>query len=254
MDCENSPLMHIHHIIPRYMGGTNDPTNLVEVTVTQHAMFHFCNYQLWGNAEDYVAYRGLSGLVNEEEFLAERQKTFGKMGAAKFKEILKTNPQLKEEIRLKLSKKWTRKGVEASKTPEARERQKQRFKENGHQQGEKNSQYGKIWIYNLEKRESKRIGDNEIIPDGWKVGRIVDFDAYFERQKKNEEKKEKVKKEKERIRKEKVKFYTEWYQIYQQTNFIKFCEITGYSKSQQNLCDKFKKYVDEYTPKVNNGK
>ena len=45
--CKTDGRTHKHHIIPKYMGGTDDPENLVEVTVTQHAMFHFCNYQLW---------------------------------------------------------------------------------------------------------------------------------------------------------------------------------------------------------------
>jgi hypothetical protein len=49
MDCSKSPLMHKHHIIPRYMGGTDGEENLVEVTIAQHAMFHYCNYQLWNN-------------------------------------------------------------------------------------------------------------------------------------------------------------------------------------------------------------
>jgi hypothetical protein len=45
--CRKDERTHKHHIIPRYMGGPDTPENLVEVTVTQHAMFHFCNYQLW---------------------------------------------------------------------------------------------------------------------------------------------------------------------------------------------------------------
>lgn len=37
-------IYHKHHIIPKYMGGTDDPSNLVEVTVEQHALLH---KQLW---------------------------------------------------------------------------------------------------------------------------------------------------------------------------------------------------------------
>jgi hypothetical protein len=55
------------------MGGPNTPENLVEVTVTQHAMFHFCNYQLWGNGEDFIAWRGLSGQITMDEAKLEAQ-------------------------------------------------------------------------------------------------------------------------------------------------------------------------------------
>jgi len=40
-----------------------------------------------------------------------------------------------------------------------------------HQQGKKNSQYGMMWIYNKQLKESKRIKKNSIIPDGWVKGR-----------------------------------------------------------------------------------
>jgi hypothetical protein len=58
---------HKHHIIPRHMGGTDDPDNLVKITVEQHAALH---KQLWedlGNKEDYVAWQCLSGLLTMSE-------------------------------------------------------------------------------------------------------------------------------------------------------------------------------------------
>jgi len=39
------------------------------------------------------------------------------------------------------------------------------------QQGSKNSQYGSMWIYNLELKESKKIKKDSIIPNGWVKGR-----------------------------------------------------------------------------------
>jgi hypothetical protein len=62
------------------MGGSDAPENLVEVTVTQHTMFHFCNYQLWGNEEDKLAWKGLSGQINVDEIILERQVVGGKKG------------------------------------------------------------------------------------------------------------------------------------------------------------------------------
>jgi hypothetical protein len=90
MTCHKSDFMHKHHIIPRYMGGPDTLENLVEVTVTQHAMFHFCNYQLWGNIEDRIAWRGLAGLISPDEAALEAMilasKKGGKKGGNKNKE------------------------------------------------------------------------------------------------------------------------------------------------------------------------
>lgn len=52
---------HKHHLVPRYRGGTDEPTNLIEVSVTQHAMFHYCEWKRLGNKEDYIAWKFLSG-------------------------------------------------------------------------------------------------------------------------------------------------------------------------------------------------
>ena len=41
----------------------------------------------------------------------------------------------------------------------------------GKQKAEKNSQFGKMWIYNEETFESVRINKDDIIPNGWKKGR-----------------------------------------------------------------------------------
>jgi hypothetical protein len=186
MDCDKSPLMHKHHIIPRYMGGTNDKDNLVEVSITQHAMFHYCNYQLWNNIEDYVAWRGLSHQVSQAEFLIEKFKIFGKIGSDRLQEKLKDNPQLKEEIKQKQIKSWNKnreihiekarlhqpKGVESARTPEAIEKKKNTFKEIHHQQGEKNSQYGKMWITNGTKEGTYRINKGDPIPKCYKPGRV----------------------------------------------------------------------------------
>jgi hypothetical protein len=46
---------------------------------------------------------------------------------------------------------------------------KKTFKIINHQQGKKNSQYGTFWITNG--KENKKINKEQIIPDGWKLGR-----------------------------------------------------------------------------------
>jgi len=58
---------------------------------------------------------------------------------------------------------------------EAIEKRKETYKEINHQQGVKNSQYGKMWIYSDKECCSKKINKTDSIPKGWKKGRKIKF-------------------------------------------------------------------------------
>lgn len=58
---------------------------------------------------------------------------------------------------------------------ETKEQMKKTFKEIGHQQGEKNSQFGKMWIYSLELKQNIKIFKIEPVPEGWLIGRKMKF-------------------------------------------------------------------------------
>jgi len=60
-------IKHTHHIIPRHAGGTDDPSNLIELTIEEHAEAHKQLYEQYGRWQDYVAWKGLLGLITEEE-------------------------------------------------------------------------------------------------------------------------------------------------------------------------------------------
>lgn len=57
--------MHKHHIIPRYEGGSDFSENIVELTVTQHAMWHYAEWRRKGNWQDLTAWKMLSGETDE---------------------------------------------------------------------------------------------------------------------------------------------------------------------------------------------
>ncbi len=63
--------MHKHHIIPKHMGGTDDPCNLVEVSVDQHAELHFALYLEHGKLEDYLASKSLANQLDDDAFYAK---------------------------------------------------------------------------------------------------------------------------------------------------------------------------------------
>lgn len=49
------------------MGGSDDPSNLVELTVEEHAQAHLELYKKHGNPYDEIAYRMLKGQIESDE-------------------------------------------------------------------------------------------------------------------------------------------------------------------------------------------
>jgi len=98
-------MKHKHHIIPKHRGGTNDPSNLVEISLTQHAMFHYCEWQLHGKRADYVAWKRLVGNLNNEELVRQKLIMGGEKGGRKVKELGLGIFALSKEERSNISKK-----------------------------------------------------------------------------------------------------------------------------------------------------
>jgi hypothetical protein len=80
-------MRHKHHIIPKHRGGSNEPSNLVEISLTQHAMFHYCEWKLYGKRADYVAWKRLVGNLNDEELVHQKLIMGGENGGRKVKEL-----------------------------------------------------------------------------------------------------------------------------------------------------------------------
>lgn len=62
-------MKHKHHIVPRHMGGTDDHSNLIELTVEEHAETHRKLWEQYGNIKDYCAWKGLEGTIGKEEIV-----------------------------------------------------------------------------------------------------------------------------------------------------------------------------------------
>ena len=76
-------MKHKHHIIPKHMGGTDDPSNLIELTREEHAQAHMKLYEEFGKREDLGAYYLITGQTDEAAKIASSLggKVQGKINA-----------------------------------------------------------------------------------------------------------------------------------------------------------------------------
>ena len=100
-------IKHKHHIIPKHAGGTNDSSNLIELTIEEHAEAHRLLYETYGRIEDKWAWLGLSGQIGKDEILkqiASSQKGKNKPeGHGEKVSAFRKNFKYSEESKLKMS-------------------------------------------------------------------------------------------------------------------------------------------------------
>jgi HNH endonuclease. len=127
-------MIHRHHVIPRHMGGSDDPSNIIELTVEEHAAAHKELYEKYGKEEDKFAWLGLSGQIGKEE-IVEYKARLGALNAnangaylkgnAKHVERMKSDPEYNAEVRRKQSKpKSNKENYKGPKSAEQRENMK----------------------------------------------------------------------------------------------------------------------------------
>jgi hypothetical protein len=91
-------MKHKHHIIPKHMGGSDDPENLIELTTEEHAEAHRILYEQYGRWQDYYAWKGLSGQIGREEIIKQIHINNGKnMGKYVYENKLGIFSMTKEE-------------------------------------------------------------------------------------------------------------------------------------------------------------
>lgn len=73
-------MKHIHHIIPKHLGGTDDPENLIELSIEEHADAHKKLWEQHNRWEDYLAWQGLAGLISKEDLIKQMLSEVGKLG------------------------------------------------------------------------------------------------------------------------------------------------------------------------------
>ncbi len=130
-----------HHILPKSMGGSDDPTNLVVLTGREHWVAHLLLYKIYRNRQTIHACNMMAMRCEERGIPFIRSShTYQRIRIEHAKLMSKTN-------------KITHKGTG-------------------------NSQYGTMWIYNIELQENKKIPKTETIPLGWNIGRVLNWDKF----------------------------------------------------------------------------
>lgn len=177
-------MKHKHHKIPRHMGGSDHPDNLIELTVYEHAEAHRLLYEIHGKHEDYVAWKALSGTIGKEELVRELMRLGSiKQGKANAESGHMRNIQkLGASVGGKKSSQTCReKGVNAFFDPILRS---DIAKLGGKAQGKANAESGHlkriaqlpnernrgmIWITNG--TDNKMINGNGEVYEGWRRGK-----------------------------------------------------------------------------------
>lgn len=88
-------MKHKHRIIPGYEGGNYSEDNVVELSLTQHVMWHYAEWTRKRNFQDYVAYKMLSGQINKKEGIKLLLSEAGKKGG-KYKRSEETKEKLRK--------------------------------------------------------------------------------------------------------------------------------------------------------------
>lgn len=113
----NSNELHKHHLKPKHLGGTDDPSNLLEVTVDEHALIHEARWYAYRQWQDKVAWLALSKQIGKEEIQKEvaRHAGYSRKGKSwkhvgkSYEEIYGKEEAEKRKLKLKKPKSNTEK-------------------------------------------------------------------------------------------------------------------------------------------------
>lgn len=191
----------IHHKVPRCMGGTDDASNLVNLSAREHYIAHLLLVKITQNTQAYGKMLYAFNCM--------------KWGRCDGERSFKYNSRLYQKLKERFSKMRS---------------ENMKSLDNPH--------LGKIWIYSVLLRQNKQWDKNEPLPDGWSIGRIINWDKYFDHVHRKEMKELKLK--------EKIEQLNQMYQDYLKFGITYVRKKYNYDKSEENLTISFKRYVSAY--------
>jgi len=159
-------MSHLHHLIPKHAGGTDDPNNLCRLSIDEHAKAHQSLYEQYGRWQDYVAWQGLAKLIDKEELIKTIQSN-----AARDRLIKHGNPfkGIRTKSNFGDNNELQHTAIKLARTPTAIEKRRKTFITIKHQQQNNNSQFGTVWCVHqdstdLVNRKKYHVGK---IPFDW---------------------------------------------------------------------------------------
>ena len=164
------------------MGGTNDPSNIVELTVEEHAEAHKKLWEEYGSMNDYCAWMGLSGRMGKEEIIrlvvgaAQKGRTHSLETKAKMSVAQKGRTHSPEtKAKLSALNKGNQNWVGRTHSPETKAKLSAAAKGKTHSPEAKAkisaAIKGTMWITNG--IVSRMIPKTTIIPEGFQKGRNI---------------------------------------------------------------------------------
>jgi hypothetical protein len=194
------------------MGGTDDPENIILVTPEEHANEHRILYEKYGKIEDYLAWKGLSGLIGKEEIIMtlmqENGKKAGKNAVDKKLGIFNPEVQKSEKYKEGMKEGGRISGKKMSESGHCKKvgplgggknlgksswlnpktgKETQSFESPGEDwilgvnmervnidflRKNANNVKGSFWIFNKETGKTRMIFESDEIPPGFSIGRI----------------------------------------------------------------------------------
>jgi len=162
------------------MGGTDDPSNLVSLTVEEHAEAHKLLWEEHGKLQDYYAWQGLTAKIGKDDINRE----LSRYGAylTNSRRIGKPFQNLSEDAkRNRIENRRNRpcgynspEHMAKLNSQESLEKRKKVYAEIGHMQGSKNSQYGTMWITNgTDNKKIKKEDLDKWTSLGYNKGRVM---------------------------------------------------------------------------------
>jgi len=134
-----------HHIIPESLGGTNDKSNMKHLPSRVHFLCHYLLPKML-NKKSKAWYKMVKAITMMKASSNYQDRYF--------------NSRLYEVYRSAFS-------------------EAQSFM----QSGNKNSQFGKCWIYSIELEKCIKVNNldkDKYLNDGWEAGRVLDFSKLYE--------------------------------------------------------------------------
>lgn len=191
-----------HHILPRCLGGSDEADNLVKLSAKEHYICHLLLTRMYKyNTTEYhkmvhAFLYMIRGIHNDRHITSNHYENLKIINAKYLSETRKgkssgmiwicnniTNKSMMIWATESIPDGWVRgslNGKGISRSPEIVKKMVDSMAKLN-RSGENNKRYGIKWFHNIEKQTNKQFNIKEMIPEGWNIGRVNDWDIVNQR-------------------------------------------------------------------------